>query len=122
MVHKMNARVKSRRQPRKSPLKQEWKPTGKVYTNVGYMWRPTGRTFTLRDKCPVTRIAPSTIVPPREPKHMKAKVDKFNNVLNANRKEPNKSWGSSSSKISSFSERRWSNSSYGTWTPVARST
>ena len=141
MVRKMNARVKSRRQPRKSPLKQEWKPTGKVYTKVGYMWRPTGRTFTLRDKCPVTRVSPSTKVPPREQmstkpvtpltNHRNRRSSKNNasisksksyDVLKAKHTEPNKSWGSSSSNIPSSSERRWSNSSYGTWTPVSRST
>ncbi|GKB12107.1 hypothetical protein Tco_0846030 [Tanacetum coccineum] len=28
-------------------VKQVWKPTGKILTNVGYQWMPTGRTFTL---------------------------------------------------------------------------
>ncbi|GJQ91614.1 hypothetical protein Tco_0002753 [Tanacetum coccineum] len=28
-------------------VRQMWKATGKVLTNVGYQWRPTGRTFTL---------------------------------------------------------------------------
>ncbi|GJU04383.1 hypothetical protein Tco_1114721 [Tanacetum coccineum] len=31
----------------KSIKKNEWKPTGKVFTNVGNRWLPTGRTFTI---------------------------------------------------------------------------
>ncbi|GKG44525.1 hypothetical protein Tco_0485963, partial [Tanacetum coccineum] len=29
--------------------KDSWKPTGKVFTQIGYIWRPTGRTFTIVD-------------------------------------------------------------------------
>ena len=43
--------------------KQVWNKTGKVFTNVGYQWRPTGRKFTLREKCPMTRITNSKVVP-----------------------------------------------------------
>nr|GFA77706.1 ribonuclease H-like domain-containing protein [Tanacetum cinerariifolium] len=45
-----------------------WKPTGKVFTNIGYMWRPTGRTFTIvGNACPLTRITTTTKVPLRKP-------------------------------------------------------
>ncbi|GJX46582.1 hypothetical protein Tco_0271772 [Tanacetum coccineum] len=27
-------------------MKEMWKPTGKVYTKVGYIWKPIGWTFT----------------------------------------------------------------------------
>ena len=37
--------------------------TGKVFTNAGYQWRPTGRKFTLGEKCPLTRITNSKVVP-----------------------------------------------------------
>ncbi|GJS27416.1 hypothetical protein Tco_0488036 [Tanacetum coccineum] len=35
--------------------KQTWKPTGKVFTTVGYHWKPTGRLFPLGAQCPLTR-------------------------------------------------------------------
>ncbi|GJX54031.1 retrovirus-related pol polyprotein from transposon TNT 1-94 [Tanacetum coccineum] len=35
--------VKSRAKPKKNkPKKDIWKPTGKVFTQIGYIWRPTG--------------------------------------------------------------------------------
>ncbi|GJW49502.1 retrovirus-related pol polyprotein from transposon TNT 1-94 [Tanacetum coccineum] len=40
--------VKFRAKPKKRKSKKEiWKPTGKVFTKMGYIWRPTGRTFTI---------------------------------------------------------------------------
>nr|GEV01936.1 hypothetical protein [Tanacetum cinerariifolium] len=45
-IHSVNARVKSK--SAKKPLNRKiWKPTGKVFTNIGYKWRPTSRTFTI---------------------------------------------------------------------------
>ncbi|GJS23985.1 retrovirus-related pol polyprotein from transposon TNT 1-94 [Tanacetum coccineum] len=45
-----------------------WKPTGKVFTNIGYIWRPTGRTFTIvGNACPLTRITTTAEVPLRKP-------------------------------------------------------
>nr|GEV04642.1 hypothetical protein [Tanacetum cinerariifolium] len=38
------------------PVRQVWKPTGKVLTSIGHQWRPTGRTFTLEEQCPLTRV------------------------------------------------------------------
>ncbi|GJS68225.1 retrovirus-related pol polyprotein from transposon TNT 1-94 [Tanacetum coccineum] len=53
---------------KKAKKKEEWKPTGKVFTKIGYNWRPTGRTFTLvRNVCPLTRITATNKVPLREP-------------------------------------------------------
>ncbi|GJR30471.1 hypothetical protein Tco_1106703 [Tanacetum coccineum] len=44
-----------------------WKPTGKVFSNIGYIWRPTGRTFTIvGNVCPLTRITKTTEVPLRK--------------------------------------------------------
>ncbi|GJU86172.1 hypothetical protein Tco_1293718 [Tanacetum coccineum] len=45
-VSDMNASSKSK-SVKKTKKKEEWKPTGKVFTKIGYIWRPTGRTFTL---------------------------------------------------------------------------
>jgi predicted nuclease with TOPRIM domain len=46
--------------------KQVWNKTRKVFTNVGYQWRPTGRKFTLRKRCPVSRITNSRDMPIRK--------------------------------------------------------
>ncbi|GKE75165.1 hypothetical protein Tco_1537206 [Tanacetum coccineum] len=55
-VSDMNGTSKSK-SVKKDKKKEEWKPTGKVFTKIGYNWRPTRRTFTLvRNTCPLTRI------------------------------------------------------------------
>nr|GEV43278.1 integrase, catalytic region, zinc finger, CCHC-type, peptidase aspartic, catalytic [Tanacetum cinerariifolium] len=42
---------------KKNSKRKVWKPTGKVFTNIGYTWRPTGRTFTIVGNAyPLTRI------------------------------------------------------------------
>nr|GEV69771.1 hypothetical protein [Tanacetum cinerariifolium] len=44
------------------------KPTGKVFTNIGYTWRPTDRTFTIvGNACPLTRITTTAEVPLKKP-------------------------------------------------------
>ncbi|GJT66255.1 retrovirus-related pol polyprotein from transposon TNT 1-94 [Tanacetum coccineum] len=54
-VHDVNVLSKSKSVKHKNK-KQVWKPTGKVYTEIGYKWKPTGRTFTIvGNKCPLTR-------------------------------------------------------------------
>ncbi|GJW21281.1 copia protein [Tanacetum coccineum] len=61
--------VKFRAKPKKKKSKREiWKPTGKVFTKMGYIWRPTGRTFTIvGNACPLTRITTTNEVPSRKP-------------------------------------------------------
>ncbi|GJT50483.1 retrovirus-related pol polyprotein from transposon TNT 1-94 [Tanacetum coccineum] len=61
--------VKFRAKPKKNKSKKDiWKPTGKVFTQIGYIWRPTGRTFTIvGNACPLTRITSTNEVPPRKP-------------------------------------------------------
>ncbi|GKE37624.1 hypothetical protein Tco_1461029, partial [Tanacetum coccineum] len=52
----------------KSIKMKEWKPTGKMFKNVGYKWVPTGRTLIIvRTKCPLTRFTSTKIVPLRKP-------------------------------------------------------
>ncbi|GKB46424.1 hypothetical protein Tco_0897177 [Tanacetum coccineum] len=66
-VSDMNACSKSK-SVKKAKKKEEWKPTGKVFTKIRYNWRPTGRTFTLvGNACPLTRITSTNEVPFREP-------------------------------------------------------
>ncbi|GJX57381.1 hypothetical protein Tco_0287278 [Tanacetum coccineum] len=61
--------VKFRVKPKKKKsMKEIWKPTGKVFTKMGYIWRPTGRTFTIvGNACPLTRITTTNEVPSRKP-------------------------------------------------------
>ncbi|GJV35585.1 retrovirus-related pol polyprotein from transposon TNT 1-94 [Tanacetum coccineum] len=66
-INNVNARKKSK-SVKKSSKRKVWKPTGKVFTNIGYIWRPTGRTFTIVGiACPLTRITTNTEVPLRIP-------------------------------------------------------
>ncbi|GJR76970.1 retrovirus-related pol polyprotein from transposon TNT 1-94 [Tanacetum coccineum] len=44
-------------------VKQTWKPTGKIFTTIGYHWKPTGRIFPLGDQCPLTRITKPKALP-----------------------------------------------------------
>nr|GEU78186.1 retrovirus-related Pol polyprotein from transposon TNT 1-94 [Tanacetum cinerariifolium] len=121
----MNARVKSK-SAKKLVNRKIWQPTGKMFTTIGHKWRPTGRTFTLVGNVfPLTRITTTSIVPLRKPipiesntskpvvtlvysqksKETKKKVpvsnSKTNKSLVANKKEPNKSWGSTISNVPS---------------------
>ncbi|GKC10259.1 hypothetical protein Tco_1001869 [Tanacetum coccineum] len=55
-VNDVNVRSKSK-SDKKSQQHNIWKPTGKVFTEVGYKWKPTGRLFTIvGNSCPLTRI------------------------------------------------------------------
>ncbi|GKA69356.1 retrovirus-related pol polyprotein from transposon TNT 1-94 [Tanacetum coccineum] len=48
-------------------VKQVWKATRKLFTNVGFRWQPTGKKFTLGEKCPLTRFTISKVVPVIQP-------------------------------------------------------
>ncbi|GJY80228.1 retrovirus-related pol polyprotein from transposon TNT 1-94 [Tanacetum coccineum] len=66
-INNVNARNKSK-SIKQSSKRKVWKPTGKVFTNIGYIWRPSGRTFTIvRNACPLTRITTTNEVPLRKP-------------------------------------------------------
>nr|GEW06242.1 hypothetical protein [Tanacetum cinerariifolium] len=117
-INSVNAIIKSKSV--KTPVKRTvWKPTGHVFKTIRHKWKPTGRTFTLVGKvCPLTRIFTTTIVPPREPNPLVHSADKpviilvysrkpkaankKVSTLVANKVEPNSSWGSSSSNVSSL--------------------
>ncbi|GJZ59955.1 integrase, catalytic region, zinc finger, CCHC-type containing protein [Tanacetum coccineum] len=111
--------VKKSKSVNKSSKRKVWKPTGKVFSNIGYIWRPTGRTFTIvGNACPLTRITTTTEVPLRKPtalenetpkpvvtlvysrKPRKSKTNvpisksKVPKSVSANKKEPSQSWGS----------------------------
>nr|GEU43459.1 hypothetical protein [Tanacetum cinerariifolium] len=55
-VNDVNVRSKSK-SAKKIQQHNIWKPTGKVFTEVGYKWKPIGRLFTLvGNSCPLTRF------------------------------------------------------------------
>ncbi|GJZ16920.1 hypothetical protein Tco_0553043 [Tanacetum coccineum] len=126
-INNVNARNKSK-SVKKNSKKKVWKPTGKVFTNIGYIWRPTGRTFTIvGNACPLTRITTTTEVPLRKPtalenetpkpvvtlvysrKPRKSKTNvldsksKVPKSVSANKKEPSQSRGFKVSNVPSSS-------------------
>ncbi|GJZ88760.1 hypothetical protein Tco_0660542 [Tanacetum coccineum] len=65
-VHDVNVLSKSKPAKCKN-TKHIWKPTGKVYTEIGYKWKLTGHTFTIvKNKCPLTRFTSTKLVPLKE--------------------------------------------------------
>ncbi|GJX00710.1 retrovirus-related pol polyprotein from transposon TNT 1-94 [Tanacetum coccineum] len=82
-INNVNARKKSK-SVNKSSKRKVWKPTGKVFSNIGYKWRPTCRTFTLVGNAKLRKS--KTNVPVSKSKVLKS--------VSANKKEPSKSWGS----------------------------
>nr|GEU35222.1 hypothetical protein [Tanacetum cinerariifolium] len=124
-VKNVNSRAKSATKHNKQNI---WKPTGHVFTEVGFKWKPTGKTFTIvGNSCPLTRITSDNVVPPkkttshlaktqkpelkvysRKPKNVKtvgsSKKAKIVESKNANHSEPNHTWGFNATDIpSSFS-------------------
>nr|GEU30053.1 hypothetical protein [Tanacetum cinerariifolium] len=124
-IYSVNAHVKS--ESAKKPVNRKiWQPTRKMFTTIGHKWRRTGWTFTLvGNMCPLTRITTTAIMPLKKPipiesntskpvvtlvysrksKEAKKKVpvsnSKITKSLVANKKEPNKSWGSIVSNVPS---------------------
>ncbi|GJW10849.1 hypothetical protein Tco_1576676 [Tanacetum coccineum] len=146
-INNVNARKESK-SVNKSSNRKVWKPTGKVFSNIGYIWRPTGRTFTIvGNACPLTRITTTTEVPLRKstaldngtskpvvtlvyswkPRKSKTNVpvskSKVLKSVSANKNEPTKSWGSKVFDVpsSSLDECRSSKLFSGIWTPAAPS-
>ncbi|GJV12671.1 retrovirus-related pol polyprotein from transposon TNT 1-94 [Tanacetum coccineum] len=65
---KFRAKPKQSKSKKNKSKKDIWKPTGKVFTQIGYIWRTTGRTFTIvGNACPLTRITTTNEVPSRNP-------------------------------------------------------
>ncbi|GJR47849.1 hypothetical protein Tco_1315952 [Tanacetum coccineum] len=146
-INNVNAHEKSK-SIKKSSKRKVWKPTGKVFTNIGYIWGPTGRTFTIvGNVCPLTRITTTTeeslrqptvlenetpkpvvtLVYSRKPRKSKTNVpaskSKVIKYVSANKKETSQSWGSIVSDVpsSSLDERRSSKLFSCIWTPAAPS-
>ncbi|GJR59214.1 hypothetical protein Tco_1501376 [Tanacetum coccineum] len=124
LVQNGNNRTKSAKKHKKQNI---WKPTGHVFIEVGFKWKPTGRTFTIvGNSCPLTRFTSTNAVLPkqttsnsdeiqkpkikvysRKPKNVKnigsSKISKIVESKNANHSEPNQTWGSNATDITSSS-------------------
>ncbi|GJS08551.1 retrovirus-related pol polyprotein from transposon TNT 1-94 [Tanacetum coccineum] len=60
LVKNGNNHAKSTKKHKKQNI---WKPTGHVFTEVGFMWKPTGRTFTIvGNSCPLTRLTSTNVI------------------------------------------------------------
>ncbi|GJX63479.1 retrovirus-related pol polyprotein from transposon TNT 1-94 [Tanacetum coccineum] len=75
-INDVNARTKSK-SVKKSSKRKVWKPTRKVFINIGYTWRPTDRTFTIvGNVCPLTRITTTAKVPLKKPTALESDTPK----------------------------------------------
>ncbi|GJW04601.1 reverse transcriptase domain-containing protein [Tanacetum coccineum] len=124
LVQNRNNHTKSTKKHKNQSV---WKPTGHVFTKVGFKWKPTGRTFTIvGNSCPLTMFTSTNVVPhkkttshiddiqkpklkvySRKPKNVKhigsSKITKIVESKNANQSEPNQTWGSNATNIPSSS-------------------
>ncbi|GJZ05476.1 hypothetical protein Tco_0539269 [Tanacetum coccineum] len=143
-VNDVNVRSKSK-SAKKSKNKNICKPTGKVFTGIGYRWKPTRRTFTIvENTCPLTRITSTKVVhlkettsksiitqnPEDKVYSRRPKVTKSigssskSKIIESriyNNSKPNQSWGSNASDVpsSSLVNIRLSKLFSGIWTPDA---
>ncbi|GJY98807.1 retrovirus-related pol polyprotein from transposon TNT 1-94 [Tanacetum coccineum] len=125
-VNDVNVRSKSK-SVKQSQEHNIWKPTGKVFTEIGYKWKPIGKLLTLvGNSCPLTRITSTKVVPIKEttshsvetrnpeikvysmrPKQVKfigsSKKAKIVESRIANNSKPNHSWGSNATDVPSSS-------------------
>ncbi|GJX00272.1 retrovirus-related pol polyprotein from transposon TNT 1-94 [Tanacetum coccineum] len=125
-VNDVNVRSKSK-SSKQSKQHNIWKPTDKVFTEIGYKWKPTGKLFTLvGNSCPLTRITSTKVVSlkettphsvetqkpklkvySRKPKQGKSvgssKKSKIIESRIANNSKPNHSWGSNVTDVPSSS-------------------
>ncbi|GKB05887.1 hypothetical protein Tco_0834082 [Tanacetum coccineum] len=124
LVQNRNKRTNSAKKHKKQNVR---KPTGHVFTKVGFKWKPTGRTFTIvGNSCPLTRFTSTSVVHPKQttshsdeiqkpeikvyckkPKNVKnigsSKIAKIVESKNANHLEPNQTWESNATDIPSSS-------------------
>ncbi|GJS52422.1 retrovirus-related pol polyprotein from transposon TNT 1-94 [Tanacetum coccineum] len=94
-VNDVNVRSKSK-SAKKSQQHNIWKPTGKVFTEVGLKWKRTGRLFTIiGNPCPLTRITPTKVVHLKETTPNSVKTPKLEIKVYSKRPKPVKLVGSS---------------------------
>ncbi|GJW77942.1 hypothetical protein Tco_0139624 [Tanacetum coccineum] len=107
LVQNGNNRTKSAKKHKKENI---WKPTGHVFTKVGFKWKPTGRTFTIvGNSCPLTRFTSTNIVPPKQTTSHSDEIQKPEIKVYSRKPKNVKNIGSS--KIAKIAESRNANHS-----------
>ncbi|GKA63544.1 retrovirus-related pol polyprotein from transposon TNT 1-94 [Tanacetum coccineum] len=102
--------VRSKSKSKRNKMRKVWKPTGKVFNEIGYSWKPTGRTFTIvGNKCPLTRFTSTKVVPTKETTNKSVLTPTQGIIVYSRRPKAPKLVGSSSK--SKITESRISNSS-----------
>ncbi|GJY32367.1 retrovirus-related pol polyprotein from transposon TNT 1-94 [Tanacetum coccineum] len=88
--------VCSKSKSKRKKMRKAWKPTGKVFPDIGYKWKLTGRLFTIvGSSFPLTRITPKKIVHLKEPTSKLVETLKPNIKVYSRRPKQIKSIGSS---------------------------
>ncbi|GJW86872.1 retrovirus-related pol polyprotein from transposon TNT 1-94 [Tanacetum coccineum] len=88
--------VHSKSKSKRNKKSKAWKPTGKVFTDVGLKWKPTGRSFTIvSNSCPLNRTTPKKIVHLKETTPKSAETSKPKIKVYSGRPKQIKSVGSS---------------------------
>ncbi|GJX58102.1 hypothetical protein Tco_0289492 [Tanacetum coccineum] len=103
--------VHSKSKSKRNKIRKAWKPTGKVFIDVGYKWKPTRKLFPIvGNSCPLTRITAKKIVHLKETTSKLTETPKLEIKVYSKRPKPIKSVGSSKkakiveSKIANNSE------------------
>ncbi|GJS07757.1 retrovirus-related pol polyprotein from transposon TNT 1-94 [Tanacetum coccineum] len=112
-VNDVNVRSKSKSKINK--MRKVWKPTVKVFSEIGYSWKPTYRTFNIvGSKFPLTRITSTKVVPTKEASTKSVATPTQGILVYSRRPKATRSVGSSSkvkiveSKTSNSKEPRQS--------------
>ncbi|GKE79109.1 hypothetical protein Tco_1545229 [Tanacetum coccineum] len=107
-VNDVNVRSKSK--SKRNKMRKVWKPTGKVFNEIGYSWKPTCRTFTIvGNKFPLTRITSTKVVHTKETTNKSVLTPTQGILVYSRRSKAPKLVGSSSK--SKITKSRISNSS-----------
>ncbi|GJV27304.1 retrovirus-related pol polyprotein from transposon TNT 1-94 [Tanacetum coccineum] len=115
-VKNVNSRAKSAKKHKKQNI---WKPTGHVFTEVGFKWKPTGRTFTIvGNSCPLTRFTSANVVPPKKTTSHSVELQKPE--LKVYSRKPKNVKNVGSSKKAKIVESKLSRLFSGIWTPDVR--
>nr|GEV19517.1 retrovirus-related Pol polyprotein from transposon TNT 1-94 [Tanacetum cinerariifolium] len=109
-VNDVNVRSKSKSKSKRNKMRKVWKPTGKVFNEIGYGWKPPGRIFTIvGNKCPLTRFTSTKVVPNKETTNKSVLTPTQGIIVYSRRLKAPKLVGSSSK--SKITKSRISNSS-----------
>nr|GEV00549.1 hypothetical protein [Tanacetum cinerariifolium] len=114
-VNDVNVRAKSKSKSKQNKMRKVWKPTGKVFNEIGFSLTHTCRTFTIvGNRCPLNRITSTKVVPTKETSTNSVATPTQGILVYSRRPKATRSVGSSSkvkiveSKTSNFKEPKQS--------------